>query len=107
MSVRLRADDTTILIRRMQAADLEQVQAIDKISFTMPWPDSAYRYELFENERSLLWAAEAFEPGGPQRVVGMVVVWLIVDEAHIATIAVHPDYRSQGIAQELLSVALI
>jgi ribosomal-protein-alanine N-acetyltransferase len=107
MSVQLQAGDTTILIRRMQAADLEQVQAIDKISFTLPWPESAYRYELFENQRSLLWVAEAFEPGGSQRVVGMVVVWLIVDEAHIATIAVHPDYRGQRIAQELLCAALV
>jgi [ribosomal protein S18]-alanine N-acetyltransferase len=107
MSVQLRADDTTILIRRMQADDLEQVQAIDQISFSMPWPPSAYRYELFENQSSILWVAEAFEPGGRQRVVGMVVVWLIVDEAHIATIAIHPDYRSQGIAQELLCAALI
>ena len=107
MSVQLRADDTTILIRRMQAADLEQVQAIDKISFTMPWPDSAYRYELFENLSSLLWVAEALEPGGSQRVVGMIVVWLIVDEAHIATIAVLPEYRGQGIAKELLCSALV
>jgi ribosomal-protein-alanine N-acetyltransferase len=91
----------------MQAADLEQVHAIDKISFTMPWPESAYKYELFENISSLLWVAEAFEPGGIQRVVGMVVVWLVVDEAHIATIAVHPDFRGQGIAQELLCAALI
>ena len=73
----------------------------------MPWPESAYRYELFENQGSLLWVAEAFEPGGFQRVVGMVVVWLIMDEAHIATIAVHPDYRGQGIAQDLLCAALI
>jgi ribosomal-protein-alanine N-acetyltransferase len=107
MSVHLRVDDTTILIRRMQADDLEQVQAIDKISFTMPWPESAYRYELYENLASILWVAEAIEPGGIQRVVGMVVVWLVVDEAHIATIAVLPDFRSQGIAQELLCTVLI
>ena len=31
----------------------------------------------------------------------------ILDEAHIATLAVHPDLRGHGIAQELLSVALI
>jgi ribosomal-protein-alanine N-acetyltransferase len=37
----------------------------------------------------------------------MIVVWLVVDEAHIATIAVHPDYRGQGIAQELLCAGLI
>ena len=107
MSVTLQANDATILIRRMQAADLPQVHAIDKISFTMPWPESAYRYELFENLSSLLWVAEAQEQGGASRLVAMVVVWLVVDEAHIATIAVHPDYRGQGIAQELLCVALI
>jgi ribosomal-protein-alanine N-acetyltransferase len=107
MSVPLRVGDATILIRRMQADDLEQVHAIDTISFTMPWPESAYRYELFENLSSLLWVAEAHEPGGVLRVAGMVVTWLIVDEAHIATIAVHPDYRGQGIAQELLCAALI
>jgi [ribosomal protein S18]-alanine N-acetyltransferase len=36
------------------------------------------------------------------RVVGMVVAWLFVDEAHIATIATHPEYRRQGIARKLL-----
>jgi ribosomal-protein-alanine N-acetyltransferase len=36
----------------------------------------------------------------------MVVVWLIVDEAHIATIAVHPDFRGRGIAKGLMVTAL-
>jgi len=31
-----------------------------------------------------------------------IVVWLIMDEAHIATIAVHPDFRGNGIAKLLL-----
>lgn len=107
MSVSLQMNDGAILIRRMQADDLEQVHAIDKISFSMPWPESAYRYELFENQNSLQWVAEARQPDGTGRVVGMVVVWLVVDEAHIATIAVHPEYRGRGIAQELLCAALI
>jgi ribosomal-protein-alanine N-acetyltransferase len=34
------------------------------------------------------------------------VLWMIVDEAHIATIATHPDYRRQGIAKRLLVKAL-
>jgi len=107
MSVSLQFNGGVILIRPMQADDLEQVQAIDKISFSMPWPESAYRYELFENQSSLLWVAEMQEAAGSRRVAGMVVVWLVVDEAHIATIAVHPDYRGRGIAQELLCAALI
>ena len=36
----------------------------------------------------------------------MIVVWLIVNEVHVATIATHPDFRRQGIAKKLLSHAL-
>jgi ribosomal-protein-alanine N-acetyltransferase len=36
----------------------------------------------------------------------MIVVWLIVEEAHVATIATHPDFRRKGIAKRLLSHAL-
>jgi ribosomal-protein-alanine N-acetyltransferase len=90
----------------MQPEDLQPVQAIDRISFSLPWPASAYRYELHENPNSLLWVAEVTQPGGDRAVAGMVVVWLIIDEAHIATIAVHPDYRGHGIAGELMAAAL-
>jgi len=34
------------------------------------------------------------------------VLWMIVDDAHIATLATHPDFRRQGIAQQLLIHAL-
>lgn len=93
-------------IRAMRSDDLEQVVAIDRLSFSMPWPIHSYRYELFENPLSLLWVAEVARPGEQPRLVGMVVVWLIMDEAHIATLAVHPDARGQGIAQQMLRVAL-
>jgi len=36
----------------------------------------------------------------------MLVVWLIVDEAHVATVATHPEYRRQGIGKRLLAHAL-
>jgi [ribosomal protein S18]-alanine N-acetyltransferase len=95
-----------ILIRSMQVEDLEQVQAIDQVSFSMPWPSSAYKYELNENPLSLLWVAEASSQGSPLTVVGMIIVWLILDEAHIATIAVDPNYRGRRIAHRMLAVAL-
>lgn len=95
-----------VAIRPMQMSDLAQVHAIDQHSFSMPWPASAYEYEINENPYSLLWVAEVSPEGGAPMVVGIVVVWLILDEAHIASIAVRPDYRSQGIAQKLLITAL-
>jgi ribosomal-protein-alanine N-acetyltransferase len=86
----------------MQMEDLEQVAAIDRLSFSLPWPENSYHYELVENRCSLLKVAET-----ESKVVGVVVVWLIEDEAHIATIAVHPDYRGTGISCALLADMLV
>ena len=95
-----------INIRSMQLADIEQVREIDLLSFSLPWPESAYRHELTENPASLCWVAEADDTGGRLRIVGMTVVWLILDEAHIATIAVHPDFRGRGIGTQMLTKIL-
>lgn len=96
---------SVLALRRMRLADIDQVHAIDRISFSLPWPASSFRYELEENPTSLLWVAENHQPGGAH-IVGYIVVWLVVDEAHIATIAIHPDYRGQGISRRLMTVAL-
>jgi ribosomal-protein-alanine N-acetyltransferase len=84
--------------RPMQIEDLDQAVDIDRLSFSMPWPASAYRFELLENPMSLLWVAEV----EPAKIVGVIVVWLILDEAHIATLAVHPDYRDRGFGSRLI-----
>jgi len=98
---------TAIEIRPMRIEDLEQVHAIDLVSFSMPWSERSYRYELIENPHSSLLVAEARLPGGKPVVVGAIVTWLIEDEAHIATISVHPEYRGRGISRELVASALI
>jgi ribosomal-protein-alanine N-acetyltransferase len=81
--------------------DVEQVVALDRMSFSLPWPVSSFRYELTENLASRCWVAEL-----DGRIAAMLVAWLIVDEIHIATIATHPDFRKQGIGEKLLSFTL-
>jgi ribosomal-protein-alanine N-acetyltransferase len=88
-------------IRPMRVDDLPQVQAVDEISFSTPWPKNAYRFELLENLNGYCWVAEA-----GNRIVGLMVCWLIIDEMHIATIAVHPDCRGQGIGKQLVMTGL-
>jgi len=88
-------------IRRMTLEDLPAVISLDKLSFSLPWPERSFRFELTENSASRCWVAEM-----DGKIVGMIVAWLLVDEAHIATLATHPDHRGQGIARNLLMYAL-
>jgi len=37
----------------------------------------------------------------------MTVIWVILDEAHVATIATHPDHRGYGIGKRLLAYGLL
>ncbi len=90
------------VIRKMTLEDIPAVIDLDHKSFSLPWPERSFRFELTENPASHCWVAEL-----DGKVVGMIVVWLIVDEAHVATIATHPDFRRQGIAKSLLSHALL
>ncbi len=91
-----------IHIRRMTLEDVEQVVAIDQASFSLPWPERSFVFEISENPGSRAWVAEA-----DGKIVGMIVAWLFVDEAHIATIATHPQYRRRGIACALLQHTLV
>jgi [ribosomal protein S18]-alanine N-acetyltransferase len=93
-------------VRMMIDKDLDQVIKIDKMSFEIPWPDSSFKYELYKNPHSILLVAELLDTQQTTNIIGAIVVWLIVDEAHIATLAVHPEYRNKGVATKLLSEAL-
>ena len=91
----------SLIIRGMTIEDVPTAHEIDKSSFTLPWPERSLRFEVSDNPAARCWAAEL-----DGRVVGMLVLWMIIDEAHIATLATHPDFRRQGIAEQLLITAL-
>ena len=93
------SDQTSV--RKMQIEDLDQVVAIDQASFSLPWPARSFRYEITENPAARAWVAER-----DGNVIGLLVLWLIVGEAHIATLATHPEFRRQGVARKLLIQAL-
>ena len=88
-------------IRKMTVEDVPAAAALDQISFSLPWPERSFHFEVTANPASRCWVAEV-----DGRIVGMIVAWLFVDEVHIATLATHPDFRRQGIAQKLLTHTL-
>jgi [ribosomal protein S18]-alanine N-acetyltransferase len=93
----------SLRIRRMELTDLEKVLEIDQLSFSLPWPKSTFRFELVENELSRCWVGELERLFKPVEVVSMAVVWMVVNDAHIATIAVHPAFRRLGIAKQMMA----
>jgi [ribosomal protein S18]-alanine N-acetyltransferase len=95
-----------IIIRKMKPEDLEEVVNIDKMSFSLPWPENSFRFEVLENRNSRNWVAEGTLPDGKKRIVAMTVLWKVLDEIHIGTFAVHPEFRRLGVGKQLLKVAL-
>jgi ribosomal-protein-alanine N-acetyltransferase len=91
-----------VVIRRMTLEDVPAVHEIDNLSFSLPWPERSFHYELTQNPVTRGWVAEV-----DGRIAAMLVLWFIVDEAHIATIASHPDFRRQGIGEKILLHALL
>jgi [ribosomal protein S18]-alanine N-acetyltransferase len=90
-----------VSIEPMGLDDLPTVQAIEEVSFTTPWPPHAYRSEIETNRLAQYIVARV---GG--RVVAYAGMWMMVDEAHITTFAVHPRWRRQGIGERLLLTLL-
>jgi [ribosomal protein S18]-alanine N-acetyltransferase len=88
-------------IRRMKLEDIKAVAMLDRLAFSLPWPERSFHFEVTSNPASRCWVAESHG-----QIVGVIVAWLLVDEVHIATIATHPDFRRQGIAQTLLAHVL-
>lgn len=95
-----------IHLRPMTLEDVPEVEALDRACFSNPWPENAFVYELKENPGALCIVAESVGDEALQ-IIGSVVVWHILDEAHVATLAVMPGYRGLGIGRRLLALALL
>lgn len=86
-------------IRRMQYSDLDQVMEIEPVAFgSHHWSRESFKNEL-DNHGGNYFVIESPETAA---IVGYTGFWLIGDEAHITTLAVHPDFRRQQIGEHLL-----
>ncbi len=89
-------------IREMTLEDISAVLEIDRVSFSNPWPERSYRYELTDNPAAQLFVAKLDD----DTIVAFLGYWLIADEVHISTFAVHPEFRMHGIGEDLLKRAM-
>lgn len=89
----------------MAVSDIPGVMVIDGLAFTAPWKASGYEYEITANQLAHYQILAWHQPQS-QCLVGYVGHWLLTGEAHISTLAVHPDWQRLGLGEALLLAAL-
>ena len=84
-------------IREMTPADADEVAAVERECFSVPWSRESFWSEA-ANENTLYLTATI-----DGKIVGYMGAWLLQGEAQITNIAVSPEYRRQGIGEKILS----
>ena len=85
-----------MIITNMEEQHVAQVAALETLCFSDPWSEKSVASEL-ENELSLWLVALEGET-----VAGYIGSQTVMDETDMMNVAVHPDYRKQGIATGLI-----
>ena len=81
----------------MEFCHVSQVAELEKICFSDPWSEKSVASEL-ENDLAC-WLVAVEE----DRIAGYVGSQTVMDETDMMNIAVHPDFRRKGIAEELVN----
>jgi ribosomal-protein-alanine N-acetyltransferase len=84
-------------IERMTTADIAAVTRIERASFSTVWPSEAFYNELSTNK-----LAHYFVGRFGDRVVGYGGIWVILEDSHITTVAVDPEFRGRRFGEVLL-----
>ena len=124
----MHSSEIPYIVRPMMLRHLPAVLAIERMSFALPWPESAYRHEVTQNELAHYSVLCCRQPSGPSGVgaastsawrrlkravwrrvaplddvvLGYGGFWMLVDEAHVSTLAVRSDVRGHGLGELLL-----
>jgi ribosomal-protein-alanine N-acetyltransferase len=89
------------VIDPMAVDDLDEVLAIERLSFQTPWSRGAFRYELTQNR-----VARCLVVREGRVLSGYLCLWEIGREVHITNLAVDPARRRRGLARLLLGSVL-
>ncbi len=119
----------TLTLEYMNVNHINSVSEIDHLSFDPPWPKTSYNFEINQSTISHMVVLQQTRlqddvppqpkgglrgfidgifsrknPASPnQQVIGYGGLWKIAEEAHVSTIAIHPDHRGHSYGEILLA----
>ena len=85
-----------MMITNMHQSHVAQVAELEKLCFSDPWSENSVASEL--NNPLSFWLVAL----DGERVAGYIGSQTVMDESDMMNVAVHPDYRKQGIATALI-----
>ena len=86
-----------MIIEKMNSSHVAQIAQLEKICFSDPWSEKSVASELDNKLAFWLVAAEG------DTVAGYIGSQTVIDETDMMNVAVHPDFRRQGIAEALVN----
>lgn len=89
-----------MLIRRMQAKDLDQVAELEKKNFSIPWSRESFE-DIMNNPAALYMVAIEED-----KVVGTCGIITAVGEGDICNVVTDEEFRGRGIAYELVDTVM-
>lgn len=88
---------TKVNIQEFTEEYIEDVYLVSELSFHVAWSKSEISKEL--NNK----LAKYFIAVVDNKAIAFGGMWIIADEANITNIAVHPNYRGEGLGKDILS----
>ena len=92
----------TVKITRMTQNDVDEVFNIEKLVH----PNHHWSKDSFYNELANNLAFYYSAKNSDNKILAFLGCWHILEEAHITTLAVHPDYRRMQIAETIMIQAI-
>ena len=89
-------------IRAIREADVKQIHEIETLCFAMPWSEESILHDVREN----VVARWLVLDDGEGRVLAYAGMWLVIDEAHVCNVAVHPDVRRRGYGRRIFEALM-
>ena len=89
-------------IRALREEDVPQIHEIETLCFAMPWSEASILHDVKENPVARCLVLE----DGSGRVLAYAGMWLVIDEAHVLNVAVHPDVRRRGYGRRIFEALM-
>ncbi len=95
-----KANNSCLKMISLGPKNLNDCLELDQVALSSLWNKMQWEKELSEPSRITLGSLKS------SKLIGFGCCWVILDEAHLTSIAVHPKHRKKGIAKKILSSLL-